>query len=91
MHASDEACDIANLAVSGAMLGPGGMRYPVLTLAGLLVVLIAAGSTAQSYFKQPPAPPAVPYYVNGQPLMSDPNPADSGPEEKAARRPPHRA
>src|SRR5258708_9549538 len=67
------------------------MRNPLLALAGLVAVLVVVASTAQSYFRQPPPPPASPYYVDGQPMMSNPNPPDRNPEEKAARAAHHAA
>src|SRR3989442_14723199 len=65
------------------------MRNPLLVFIGLVAVLIVAASTAQSYFRQPPAPPpAAPHYVNRQPFTSNPNPPadpDRAPAATAAR------
>src|SRR4051812_46910216 len=59
------------------------MRIPMLVLAGLIVAYLAP-----DYFRRSPAQPFAPpslYYVNGQPMMSNPNPADPEPAEHAAR------
>ena len=62
------------------------MRTRLFVFTGLIVAYLAP-----DYFRRAPTPPSEPparYYVNGQPVLDDPNPAadpDRGPEEKAAR------
>jgi hypothetical protein len=60
------------------------MRILLLAFVGLIAAAILPGK-----FRKPSEPaPAPYYYVNGQPVLSHPNPpadADRGPEEKAAR------
>jgi hypothetical protein len=58
----------------------------------LLLVLVFVGLIAAAIlpdkFRKPSDPAPAPHYVNGQPVLNDPNPpadADHGPEERAAR------
>jgi hypothetical protein len=58
------------------------MRIRLLVLAGLIVAAMAPENVRQAS-AQSRSPE--PYYVNGQPFMSDPAQQDRGPEEQAAR------